>query len=157
MPARKILKNSNRRSVGGKGNTILQDTESFSLCFFRLFLPNSIVYTERERERMMITMKIIHCSLLLLSVFLAPAYGQTIDECAATDPVVCYYNSKYDEYKVAVCTVYEKYGEFKNKTECVSPSKEDKLKGTITACGCCPDDDDASYCPITPAPPLNRS
>ena len=94
---------------------------------------------------------VVVAPVVVAPVVVAPApVPTTIGECAATDPVVCYYNSKYDEFKIAVCTVYEKYGEFKYQTECVSPSKEDKLKGTITACGCCPDDNDASYCPITP-------
>ena len=95
-------------------------------------------------------MKIMNLSFLLLSVLLAPAYGQSIDECAATNPVVCDYNAKSAESKIAVCTVTEKKGEFTYKTECVSPSKA-KTKGTIATCGCCAGDD-ASYCPTTLSP-----
>ena len=86
-------------------------------------------------------------SFLLLSVLLAPAYGQTIDECAATDPVICYYSGKSNKAKIAVCTVTEKYGELTYKSECVSPSKS--LKGTITSCGYCPESTDA---PVTSDP-----
>ena len=92
----------------------------------------------------------MNLSFLLLSVLLAPAYGQSIDECAATNPVVCDYNAKSAESKIAVCTVTEKKGEFTYKTECVSPSKA-KTKGTIATCGCCAGDD-ASYCPTTLSP-----